>query len=716
MRDLSTLRTIPMSRDILTIALALMILGLISLLASAQHDQSAGNADTKDTLTTVDAHSFGISQSAQTSTQKTARSTSLQQTLGEKMVELAISVEGAPYNDKKGEYPNYKLKESEAVKNEGIDCSGLVFWAFNKAAGASTERPSLDPGNDVCSECIVDRYGAHDQWKDKKMWEFQKEFTVAPTENELKPGDLLYVNTEEKGAAIDHVGIYAGNGRVIHSTVGGVKELSYDEWKQNYKSSFFGYGRVSGADNLVTTIDPQNAQDLPSLTQKTAKSTSKANTKEVPLDAADELFVGVSQGLESIAQAVPQSPDQAIDNKFQIGDKVEITDSLNVRSTPGLPKDYFQDTRISDPKSKGSTGTILNGPVSEDGFTWWEIEYDDGTTGWSQDKRLERETANHLIADQSPAFGAIPVGTSQMEHDKSNTKETLLIPTLHPITSPPPDESNSKERITDQMEIKIFDRGNKVETTNSLNVRDAPGISSSTVIGTKVAGSAGTILEGPIYSDGFTWWKIQYDDGTTGWSQDKRLERETANHLIADQSSAFGAIPVGTSQGLPPYDQPTGSAEAWNEEANSLCGIGKYDEAIKCLDKAIELDPTNLQFWNNKSVIFCNQGNYEDAMQCLDKIIFIDPRFSAALNSKGEILMKMGRYSEAIKYINRAIEIDPEYEPALINKEAAQKALGIDKKINEEKQLAPAVNDRAMIEDIEAYIDANFDNIASSMR
>jgi uncharacterized protein YgiM (DUF1202 family) len=392
--------------------------------------------------------------------------------------------------------------------------------------------------------------------------------------------------------------------------------------------------------------------------------------------------------------------------KFSIDSRVETTGDLNVRSGPGLSY-----AAVSPTKPAGTTGKISDGSVFADGFTWWKIQYDDGTTGWSQDKRLKKETTNQPLADQSSAFGAIPVGTSQMERDKSNTKETLLIPTLYPITSPPPDESNAKESIADQMEVKNFDRGNKVETTNSLNVRDAPGISSSTVIGTKVAGSAGTILEGPIYADDFTWWKIQYDDGTTGWSQDKRLERETANHPIADQSSAFGAIPVGTSQGLPTDDQTIGSAEAWNEEANSLCSLGKYDEAIKCLNRAIELDPTNPQFWNNKSVIFCIQGNYEEAMQCLDKVIFIDPHFSAALNSKGEILMKMGRYSEAIKYFNRAIKINPESEPALTNKEAAQKALGIGKKTNEGKQLSSTENNRVMEEDIEAYIEANFDNI-----
>ena len=207
--------------------------------------------------------------------------TSHQQTLGEKMVELARSVEGAPYEPKKGEYSNYKLMDGEAVKREGIDCSGLVFWAYNKAAGANTWRPSLKYPNDVCPKCIVDRYGAHDQWNDNKMWEFTKEFTEFPAESELKPGDLLYVNTKDRGATIDHVGIYAGNGIVIHSWGGGgVVEWSYDKWKETYKSDYFGYGRVKGSDNPLATIESPSSQE----TSQSAENKDDTDIEPVLLD------------------------------------------------------------------------------------------------------------------------------------------------------------------------------------------------------------------------------------------------------------------------------------------------------------------------------------------------------------------------------------------------------------------------------------------------
>jgi hypothetical protein len=30
----------------------------------------------------------------------------------------------------------------------------------------------------------------------------------------------------------------------------------------------------------------------------------------------------------------------------------------------------------------GSGATIVSGPASADGYTWYEVETDDGTTGW----------------------------------------------------------------------------------------------------------------------------------------------------------------------------------------------------------------------------------------------------------------------------------------------------------------------------------------------
>jgi len=70
-----------------------------------------------------------------------------------------------------------------------------------------------------------------------------------------------------------------------------------------------------------------------------------------------------------------------------VGSPVEVTgtggDGLNVRSTAvttgtviGVEKD-------------GADGTVLEGPVTADGFAWWRVQWKDGLTGWSVSQYLK---------------------------------------------------------------------------------------------------------------------------------------------------------------------------------------------------------------------------------------------------------------------------------------------------------------------------------------
>lgn len=88
----------------------------------------------------------------------------------------------------------------------------------------------------------------------------------------------------------------------------------------------------------------------------------------------------------------------------------------------------------------------------------------------------------------------------------------------------------------------------KVAGTSSLTVRmEADGGiangANSPALGGQSAGKTGVIIGGPVQvlSDGFgfTWWKIEWNDGLTGWSAENWLERTVLEHPllepIADQ-------------------------------------------------------------------------------------------------------------------------------------------------------------------------------------
>lgn len=68
-------------------------------------------------------------------------------------------------------------------------------------------------------------------------------------------------------------------------------------------------------------------------------------------------------------------------------------------------------------------------------------------------------------------------------------------------------------------------------------------------------------------------------------------------------------------------------------------------------------------------------GNFNNAIKCFDKSLDLDPSSTAALNLKGLALDSLGKYNEAIDCYNLAIDLDPTLESVKDNKIRAQNAL-----------------------------------------
>ena len=47
--------------------------------------------------------------------------------------------------------------------------------------------------------------------------------------------------------------------------------------------------------------------------------------------------------------------------------------------------------------------------------------------------------------------------------------------------------------------------------------------------------------------------------------------------------------------------------------------LGKYEEAIKCYDEAIKLNPKNVFVWYNKGVSLNNLGNMKNQLNVMTK-------------------------------------------------------------------------------------------------
>ncbi len=104
------------------------------------------------------------------------------------------------------------------------------------------------------------------------------------------------------------------------------------------------------------------------------------------------------------------------------------------------------------------------------------------------------------------------------------------------------------------------------------------------------------------------------------------------------------------------------NAAAWSEKGYALNELGNFLEAIKCFDKAIEIDPKNIFAYRGKGDALRRSRWHKEAIKCFDKAIEIDPKNAAVLNDKGTALLDLKEYEEAIECFDKAIEIEKRTE------------------------------------------------------
>jgi hypothetical protein len=99
----------------------------------------------------------------------------------------------------------------------GLDCSGYVQYVYKNAVGISL--PRVASAQSKVGQAVVNK-------------------------TDIKPGDMVFFNT--RGAAASHVGIYAGDGKFIHSPRTG-SNVRLDSMDNSYwKARYNGARRVSG--------------------------------------------------------------------------------------------------------------------------------------------------------------------------------------------------------------------------------------------------------------------------------------------------------------------------------------------------------------------------------------------------------------------------------------------------------------------------------------
>lgn len=107
---------------------------------------------------------------------------------------------------------------------------------------------------------------------------------------------------------------------------------------------------------------------------------------------------------------------------------------------------------------------------------------------------------------------------------------------------------------------------------------------------------------------------------------------------------------------LPYFNDGDAAAKARHffEEAMDLFNSNQEKQAIKKLEEAIVLDPSNIDYHEAIGVMWGRLGEYQKALDYMDQILNVDDRYVMAYTNKSLYAMKLGRIVEAEEFKAKA--------------------------------------------------------------
>ncbi len=139
-----------------------------------------------------------------------------------------------------GEYTDYEIPP-EALSDErfaAMIAEAEKYLGYPYVWGGSSPSTSFDCSGFVC--WVINHSGVGSVGRTTAQGIFNYTTPIAPSE--AKPGDIIFfTGTYDSGSAVSHVGIYAGNGMMIHCG----NPISYASVNTPYwQSHFYSYGRL----------------------------------------------------------------------------------------------------------------------------------------------------------------------------------------------------------------------------------------------------------------------------------------------------------------------------------------------------------------------------------------------------------------------------------------------------------------------------------------
>jgi len=114
--------------------------------------------------------------------------------------------------------------------------------------------------------------------------------------------------------------------------------------------------------------------------------------------------------------------------------------------------------------------------------------------------------------------------------------------------------------------------------------------------------------------------------------------------------------------------EPDSISIAYTNLGKVLSDMGRYEEAVKSFDKAIDLNPEDSLAYNNRGTVFEKMGRLDKAFEDYKKAASLSPNDFKAYYNLGVIFGRTGKIEKAMEYFDRSIALNPYNYLAHINK------------------------------------------------
>ncbi|MCZ2146224.1 MAG: tetratricopeptide repeat protein [Bryobacterales bacterium] len=110
-------------------------------------------------------------------------------------------------------------------------------------------------------------------------------------------------------------------------------------------------------------------------------------------------------------------------------------------------------------------------------------------------------------------------------------------------------------------------------------------------------------------------------------------------------------------------------SRAWYQLAVVASKQGRFEHALFCLDRGLELEPDHPELWNEKGYVLGRLNSHREAFDCYVRAVAVrdwapSSQIARALRGQGVQLVDLERLDEAEDALRRSLDLDPDSEIA----------------------------------------------------